>query len=282
MQLQVEVIHQKPLYNYVLDYIKSKNFEVVLSKYHEKSNTIRCGDPHILIEHYKEKLRKIEKQLAKARKNKAQEQTKIMAEYASFEVKETALRKNFFRFNKFIKENGEKRERGAIKMKEEKEAIKKWEEKTNHLKGLLDKLESIKNVIDDAIRKHKIYENFFMKCCGDIFKQPGEIVERYELLLETRHTLLERQNNILMTLENFKTDLMRETEAAKLVILGLNTRIFNLQERYENSRYKSTVNENIIVDIYGVAGEKLEEITETKLTVNEMFMSINKTDEIVR
>ncbi|CAH0549078.1 unnamed protein product [Brassicogethes aeneus] len=97
---KMENVRERPLYDYVLDYIKSRNFNVTLSKYYEKLGTINCGDPYILLDDAKETLRKTEKNLSKQRKRQEEKRKVIVKEYELFEEKEKIFRNNFLRFDK--------------------------------------------------------------------------------------------------------------------------------------------------------------------------------------
>ncbi|XP_019875299.1 coiled-coil domain-containing protein 42 homolog [Aethina tumida] len=268
-----------PTYEYILDTIKSKNFRVILSKYHEQLGTIHCGDPLILLTNSIEDLRRTERELEKYRQDQQLKKVELQKEYEDFEKKEETLRNNFIRFNKFIKENKEKRERGQVKIEEDnllteqrQEALDKVMKKFNHNQMIRTKLE-------EQIKKHNIYEKFFMNVCeesGGMFNQPSDMIERYECLLETRNTLTKKQENDLIELENAKANMNKLAEEKNLIIIGLNTKMFGLEARYENSRYRAQLNENLIMEILEKAADRVEEIYGTRRDIYQIYTEMNK------
>lgn len=61
-----------------------------------------------------------------------------------------------------------------------------------------------------------------------------------------------------------------------MIIIGLNTKMFGLEARYENSRYRAQLNENLIMEILEKAADRVEEIYGTRRDIYQIYTEMNK------
>lgn len=107
----------------------------------------------------------------KGAQTEARKRRKILdKEWADLELKETEFKNTFIRYNKFVRENVEKRERWICKMKNDKISTENKEKQIEKLQTQYDHILSIKQKMESMIEKHLIYEVSKNNCLCIILK----------------------------------------------------------------------------------------------------------------
>lgn len=166
--------------------------------------------PSLKVADYYQKLHDVEKKLTKKR-NEAKERRKHMdAQWKELEEKEESFKMNFLKFNKFVRENEEKRERAEGKRKDDAEKCYKKEMDIKRLQEKYDEMMKVKLHMEAQIKKHKMYEDYLYSVVEESieFKDVDDILSRYEALIDARQQLIERQEKDLSALENAHSDMV--------------------------------------------------------------------------
>lgn len=166
--------------------------------------------PSLKVADYYQKLYDVEKKLTKKR-NEAKERRKHMdAQWKELEEKEESFKMNFLKFNKFVRENEEKRERAEGKRKDDAEKCYKKEMDIKRLQEKYDEMMKVKLHMEAQIKKHKMYEDYLYSVVEESieFKDVDDILSRYEALIDARQQLIERQEKDLSALENAHSDMV--------------------------------------------------------------------------
>lgn len=132
------------------------------------------------------------------------------AQWRELEEKEETFKINFMRFNKFVRENEEKRQRADNKIKDDIERIKKKDLEITTLQEKYDEMMKVKLHMESQIKKHKLYEEYLYSAVEESteFKDVDDILSRYEALIDARQQLIERQEKDLSALENAHSDMV--------------------------------------------------------------------------
>lgn len=126
-------------------------------------------------------------------------------QWRELEDKEETFKSNFIRFNKFVRENEEKRERAQNKIKDDVDRCEKKSWEIEALQEKYDLMMKVKLHMEGQIKKHKMYEEYLYSVVEESngeFKDVDEILSRYEALIDARQQLIERQEKDLTALEN--------------------------------------------------------------------------------
>lgn len=168
------------------------------------------SSPGIQVAEYCHKLDQIEEQLTDKREQAKQRRKQLDAQWKELEEKEDTFKANFMRFNKFVRENEEKRERAETKIKDDVEKREKKEQDIKELQEKYDEMMKVKRNIEEQIKKHKMYEEYLYSVVEESteFKDVDDILSRYEALIDARQQLIERQEKDLTALENAHSDMV--------------------------------------------------------------------------
>ncbi|KAF2881444.1 hypothetical protein ILUMI_24730 [Ignelater luminosus] len=231
----------------------------------------------------KRELYDVEQRLVDKRREANKKRKEMNAQWRDLEDRETILRENFIKFNKFVKENQEKRERAERKLSDEKALIQKRSDDITELKKNYDHMLSIKLQMERNIKNHRMYEEYLqnvVKACST-FRTVDDILDRYETLAEARKVLAERQEEDLSALEDARNEMIRVTEEKTLHIMGLNNVMAELQSRYEAAKSKALQWELMVTKIKDTCVDKLRELYEVRRSCWNVYLQMCKRKEIV-
>lgn len=143
-------------------------------------------------------------QLNEKRGHARERRKQLDQQWKELEEKEETFKANFHRFNKFVRENEEKRERAESKIKDDVEKREKKEQDIKELQEKYDAMMKVKIHMEEQIKKHKMYEDYLYNVVEESteFKDVDDILSRYEALIDTRQQLIERQEKDLTALEH--------------------------------------------------------------------------------
>lgn len=166
--------------------------------------------PAIKVAEYQTKLRDIDEQLMNKRKEAKKRRLQLDAQWRDLEEKEETFKCNFLRFNKFVRENEEKRDRAERKIKHDAEKCTKKDSDIKELQDKYDEMMEMKELMESQIKEHKMYEEYLYNVVEESaeFKDVDDILARYEALIDARKQLIERQEKDLIALENAHTNLV--------------------------------------------------------------------------
>lgn len=191
---------------------------------------------------------------------------------------ELILRESFIKFNRFVRENHDKRDRAKLKIKEERE---RQRIRQNEVEELIDKLCYLKDV-REKMKKHvglyKKYQTYLERVLVETgeFQSIGEIFNRYETLIEARSILSDQQNKNLATLEETGVEIYHMTEIKTQKFMGLNTKLAQLQGRRDRAEAKALKWEMIVSRIKASIAEKNLKHTQVKTCCWNLYQQICK------
>ncbi|XP_030747559.1 coiled-coil domain-containing protein 42 homolog isoform X2 [Sitophilus oryzae] len=265
------VFPKKPNYEYVGEYFASKVAESSI-----KIANPNTGDDiermNVIISNYiaTQQLEKTTRKLT-AKRNAYQQKRKCVLEmWKDLQVKEESFRQNFIRFNQFVKENQEKKERAANKIMEQNSLKQERERKMNALLEICEQIKKVKAKMDANIGRYRIYEEFLMEVVDydSSMQSINDLLKRYDALIEARKELNDIQQRDLNKLEKAKSNLKELISNYTQKIEKITNQIQVLHERYEKAKSNC---------------RKWEQLHKhTKLEVTEMLLNTVAVKEICK
>lgn len=141
-----------------------------------------------------------------------------------FEAKQTKMRDNVIKFEKFIQENDAKRQRAEAKIKQER---KMYDQKCQELKSTLSSIKDLKEGQDKVIEELQKYNGYaaYLQDFADRNQEMGfiemsDIIKRYWTLKESNNSLMEsirEQENQVDDYRSKLSDLLIKKENSGLV-----------------------------------------------------------------
>ncbi|KAG7206875.1 hypothetical protein KM043_000775 [Ampulex compressa] len=223
-------------------------------------------------------LSSVEEELQAKRIEQEDRRRKMDEQWDEMRRQELTLRQSFIKFNKFVKENHDKRERAENKIAEERERQAK---RKQEIDDLTEKLNYMKNVLEDMqryVEDYRKYQNYLERVVAETseFQSITDIFNRYETLIETRSALAEHQDKYLRALEETGTEIHHMTEAKSQMLMGLNNKLAQLQTRYDKAKTSVLKWENIVSRIKTTAAAKNLELTQVKTCCWNIYQQICK------
>ncbi|XP_018326626.1 coiled-coil domain-containing protein 42 [Agrilus planipennis] len=239
-------------------------------------------DPACELVAAKRELYHAEKELEEKRSQVKKLRETMDSKWKDLTEQEQSLRENFIKFNKFIKENYEKKIRAERKMTEEQALQRLRSENIVSLQKQIDELKEVKNNMEEEIKKHAIYEQFLRKVVLEsaVFKTDNDIIIRYESLLEAKEELALKQEQELDILENARNEMMKIVDDKKQQILGMTNQLTHLQSRYEIARLKTVEWEVVIARIKNRCLDKNKKIHQIREACWNIYLNMCSRKEI--
>lgn len=155
----------------------------------------------------------------------------LQLQWEDLTEKEMALHGLFVKYDHFIKDNAEKRERTSRKFEE---LLIRESDLNSALENLISKhkeLEHIKSGLQHQAKINGIYYRYLIKYIEEFqeFKTPMEVLHRYMALIETRLRLGHRQFIDLDATEKIKTDLFLAYNNQNTQLMTIYNRLIELQ-----------------------------------------------------
>lgn len=157
------------------------------------------------------------------------------AEWEDIGKKENTLRTSFIMFHKFVKDNQEKKLRALRYMEEEENINKRRDEEIVSLGNKIEKLKTCRNLMSEDVKRLEIYENYLTAVTSDSFEHKNipQVLSRYDTLQAAKQVLINKQKESLEEVERGRANMMELIEERVGVIMTLNTKLADLQTRYE-------------------------------------------------
>ncbi|KAL1502788.1 hypothetical protein ABEB36_007885 [Hypothenemus hampei] len=271
---------KKPNYELVSEYFASKATDAqrALGRYNNGDDVER----NVEITNYlvRRALDKTTKKLETKRNDYHDKRKIVQEQWKDLAQKEASLRENFIKFNQFVKENQEKKERAAIKIVEQNQLKEKRQIQIEELMEKCKEISDTKLKMDKNIAKYQIYEEFLLKVIEkeESMQTINDLLMRYEALVAAKKELNDVQQRDIMKLEKAKSSLMKLIEEKNFVIMGLNNQIAKLQARYENTNIKALESEELVTEIKNNAVKQMGEIDTVKNSIWNIYvhMSLSK------
>ncbi|XP_076641836.1 coiled-coil domain-containing protein 42 homolog [Halictus rubicundus] len=191
---------------------------------------------------------------------------------------ELILRESFIKFNRFVRENQEKRERAEIKIKEEQDRQAVRREEIDDLTKKLDHMKNIRDKMKKYVQDYKKYQNYLERVINETgeFLSISEIFNRYETLIEARSILSVHQDKNLQTLEETGTEIYYMTETRTQKFMGLNNRLAQLHAGRDKAEAKALKWEAIVSRIKASAAENNLKHTQVKTSCWNLYQQTCK------
>ncbi|XP_018361017.1 PREDICTED: coiled-coil domain-containing protein 42 homolog [Trachymyrmex cornetzi] len=192
------------------------------------------------------------------------------------------LRQSLIKFNTLVKENVEKCERADQKIKEEHERQEKYKREIEELEQKLQYMRDVRDKMQRFVGEYRKYQNYLDRVVSETgeFQSINEIFNRYETLVEARQALSDHQDKNLQMLEEKATKIHHLTETKMQVLMGLNNKLAQLQERYDRAKTEALKWETIVSKIKETAAAKNLELTQVKACCWNIYQQICKRKEI--
>lgn len=173
---------------------------------------------------------------------------KLDAEWDDIAKNEGTLRKSFIMFHKFVKDNQEKKTRALRHMEEEEQINKRRDEEIVNLKEKIEKLKTCRNLMSEDVKCLEMYENYLIAVINESieYKNIPQILSRYDTLQTAKEVLISKQKDSLEEVERGRANIMELIEERLGVIMTLNTKLADVQTRYEKVRTEALYWETVL------------------------------------
>ncbi|KAI4477482.1 hypothetical protein M0804_012599 [Polistes exclamans] len=191
---------------------------------------------------------------------------------------ELIFRESFIKYNTFVKENQEKRERAKQKIFEERERQTKYQEDVEDLEEKLDYMKGMCEKMQKHVEIYRKYQNYLERVVNETgsFQSITEIFQRYESLIEAKASLSEDQDKNIQFLEETETNIHHMTDVKSQTLIRLNNKLSMLQGRYEKAKAQALKWETLVSKIKEAAIEKYLELTRVKTCCRNLYHQICK------
>ncbi|XP_045503494.1 coiled-coil domain-containing protein 42 homolog isoform X2 [Colias croceus] len=108
------------------------------------------------------------------------------------------------------------------------------------------------------------------------FKQPLDVLNRYEALAAAKNTLADRQERDLEMLESARQEIAALTEEKKLFIMGLNNTLADLRWRYDQVRNRVIKWELALNRLKDTAARRHAELCHVRAAVYSLYEKISR------
>ncbi|XP_075983692.1 coiled-coil domain-containing protein 42 homolog [Anticarsia gemmatalis] len=234
--------------------------------------------PQVLMEQARRDLMEADEELAQKRLEEKKNRELMDDKWDDLRKKEMLLKESFISFNKFIRENQEKRDRAERKMAADNEVLERKTKETEAMRKRVDEMEEVKQLMEQQVKDYTIYEDYLMSVVHNYpeFKQPLDVLNRYEALAAAKSTLAERQERDLEMLEEARQEIAALTEEKKLFIMGLNNTLANLRWRYDKIRNRVIKWELALNRLKETAARRHVELCHVRSAIWSLYVKICK------
>ena len=257
---------EKSVGNYAISKIEKRR-QKIFPEWDVPSNSIKFA----LYEN-QQKLYQIEGSLKEVKTLSIERQKELDVQWKDLAEKHTAFRKTFQKFNKFVKENQEKRERYEKKIEEALISQVKYQEDIEDMRGRIQQITEVKATMEKNIRDYRMYESYLQSVVrtSDTFKNINDLIRRHESLAYTKYILSIRQGKELGELEQARSHLAKLVEGGKDKITGLNNKLTELWLKYKTAKTRSLALESLVNAVQEAIVKVTNEIHIAKTTCHAL------------
>ncbi|KAM4542311.1 uncharacterized protein CCDC197 isoform 1-T1 [Odontesthes bonariensis] len=224
-------------------------------------------------------LNEVDAQLALKRQDFKSRMEALAHRRSELEEKQKQNKEKVMKFEKFVAENQVKR-RGALKKCEatrEQNILKQRE--IEDLTEQLNNLRARKQVLNERMAKHKIFEDYLMKTLDYL---PGiyrdneyeslvmPIIRRYETLSITHRELLQRLGQMEVEVEQGQRQLQSMKQEHSIKKLMAHKELPELQSELETLKERNKQAEVNLLMKQGVTRQKVEEVGRLLIAINNL------------
>ncbi|KOB64754.1 putative coiled-coil domain-containing protein [Operophtera brumata] len=195
--------------------------------------------PSVLMEQVRRDLMDADEKLALKRAEGDRNRALMDTKWAELRNKEMLLKESFISFNKFIRENQEKRDRADRKMEADQEVLERKTRETEAMRQRVGEMQEVKEMMEKQVRDYTIYE--------------------------------ERD---LEMLENARQEIAALTEEKKLFMMGLNNTLADLRWRYDQVRSRVIKWELALNRLKETAAKRHVEICHVRSAIWSLYVKI--------
>ncbi|XP_076257118.1 coiled-coil domain-containing protein 42 homolog isoform X1 [Rhynchophorus ferrugineus] len=219
-------------------------------------------------------LYKNEEILQHARLKMARQRRSIKRQWQALEKDEITLRQQFNDYDKFVKENAEKRGRAEKKIADDRNVIATKESEIQDYNDKIVRMQKAKCNMELTIKSYKKFRAYLQDVvnCSFEFKSVGGLLRRFQALCDAKELLSGTLKDNMEILEHAKLEMMKLIEEKNFIIMGLNNQIANLQARYENANIKALESETLVTQIKNNAVRQLSEINMVKNSIWNVYV----------
>ncbi|CAG4934052.1 unnamed protein product [Colias eurytheme] len=234
--------------------------------------------PQVLMEQARRDLMEADEKLAHKREEERINRQTMNAKWQDLREKEMLLKDSFISFNKFIRENQEKRERAQRKMEADLEMLERKSRETDAMRQRVAEMEEVRGLMEKQVEDYTVYEDYLMSVVHNYpeFKQPLDVLNRYEALAAAKNTLADRQERDLEMLESARQEIAALTEEKKLFIMGLNNTLADLRWRYDQVRNRVIKWELALNRLKDTAARRHAELCHVRAAVYSLYEKISR------
>ncbi|XP_013145911.1 PREDICTED: coiled-coil domain-containing protein 42 homolog [Papilio polytes] len=257
------------------EYFKSKMETANMTRKYPVWDVAR-PTPQVLMEQARRDLMEADEKLVLKREEEKENRVVMDAKWLELREKEMLLKESFISFNKFIRENQEKRDRAERKMEADGQVLLRKARETEAMRCRVAEMEEVKRLMEHQVQDYTIYEDYLMSVVRNYpeFKQPLDVLNRYEALAAAKNTLAERQERDLGMLENARQKIAALTEEKKLFIMGLNNTLADLRWRYDKVRNRVIEWELALNRLKEAAAARHVELCHVRAAVRSLYLKI--------
>lgn len=192
------------------------------------------------------------------------------------ERKEQTLKQSLQKFDRFLKENDNKKLRALKKAKEERVLIGKKEHQIEELKSECRELETERDQFKKKLEKYTIYQEYLERVLefSDEFKDLHEIMKRYDTLRATNNDLVEREQKNQEVMENEKQKFYKYMENKNTEMLHYNNELAQLQTRLDRAQSATVHWESKWTHIQNTAAKKTLLLGRIKIATHNLYQLV--------
>lgn len=192
--------------------------------------------------------------------------------------KEQALKEWLFRYDKFLKENSDKRDRALRKVGAE---INMQVQKDREIKRLRKEIESLmllKAKTKQKVERYSIYHQYLdgVQNSSEEFSELREILDRHETLVMTYQELRERDQRNEELIDQYQSLSVKYMEDTHTEILACNNRLSELQSAYDKAHVRAGQWESSWTHIKNTAAKKTILLGQVKMACHNLYQIILK------
>ncbi|XP_034943698.1 coiled-coil domain-containing protein 42 homolog [Chelonus insularis] len=260
----------------ITEYHQLKSQEQQIKKY-PNWDVAQSGQGIKLLKAYRE-LAQAENNLETKRKEQVEKHQHMQQQWAEMRRKETLFRELFIKFNQFIIENGQKRERAMRKITEEKECSERYHQEIEELNKKLQHLTSVCDKMQESIEYFKRGKNYLERVVNETgeFSSINDIFNRYESLMEARQTHVDSQDKNFEQIEGIGNQMQHMTQEKEQKLMNLNNQLADLQIQYDKAKAETMKWEKIVSQIKAVVSVKILELIRIQSACWNLYTQIRK------
>ncbi|XP_011496652.1 PREDICTED: coiled-coil domain-containing protein 42A [Ceratosolen solmsi marchali] len=256
--------------------VQSKKEKQDIITHNFESDVIK-GEPIIELMRVCRDFRKTDAELIAKQQDYKSQKEEINQDWQNLRENEILLRGSFIRYDEFIKENYEKRERAERMIKDQKELQKIRNTEIVELENTLESLETIRYKMQNYVEKYKSFQQYMETVLKTSeFTSIAEIFNRYETLIDIRETIEKNQSRKLHALGSSHIQLQQLMQEKSQSMMNLNSQLAILQIRHRRARANALHWEMLLTRIKQLIKRKELEEAQIRACIWNLYRQVCK------